>query len=119
MDNGSEFLHCKKLERSVFSKAQRTQIYYAHAYSSWERGSNENFHGFIRYFIPKTTAIKNIRETEIKESEKFINNYLKKSSMDTARKIPFSCSLVKHHTHCTEEKFHFNLQSARFSIFIS
>lgn len=72
------FLHWKKLERSVFSKTQHTQIYDAHAYSSWERGSNENFNGFIRYFIPKGTAIKNIRETEIKELEKFINNYPRK-----------------------------------------
>ncbi len=78
VDNGSEFLHWDQLETSVYSDCKRTQIYYANAYSSWERGSNENLNGFIRYFIPKGTAIKDIREKEIKILEEFINNYPRK-----------------------------------------
>lgn len=75
VDNGSEFLHWEKLEKSLYGKGKRTEIYYANAYSSWERGSNENMNGFIRYFIPKGTELKGIREKEIKELEHFINHY--------------------------------------------
>jgi IS30 family transposase len=78
VDNGSEFLHWEKLEQSVLSKGKRTAIYYAHAYSAWERGSNENLNGFIRYFIPKGTRIKGLREQEIKVLEEFINTYPRK-----------------------------------------
>ena len=75
LDNGSEFLDWKKLEQSVCGTGKRTAIYYAHAYSSWERGSVENLNGFIRYFIPKGTMLKKIKEKEIKRLEEFINNY--------------------------------------------
>lgn len=78
VDNGSEFLNWKKLEQSVFNKDKRTEIYYAHAYSSWERGSNENLNGFIRYFIPKGTKLRTIRGREIRRLENFINNYPRK-----------------------------------------
>ena len=78
VDNGSEFLNWQDLERSVYSNGKRTQIYYAHAYSSWERGSNENLNHFIRYFISKGTPIKDIREREVKALEDFINHYPRK-----------------------------------------
>ena len=42
-DNGVEFLDQKGIENSCLVKGQkRTTCYYAHPYSSWERGSNEN-----------------------------------------------------------------------------
>lgn len=71
-------INWKSLERSIFGKQNRTNVYYCNVYSSWERGSNENLNGFIRYFIPKGTKLKNIREQEIKILEKFINKYPRK-----------------------------------------
>lgn len=39
VDNGAEFWNWERLEASVLCKRQRTAIYYANPYSSWERGS--------------------------------------------------------------------------------
>lgn len=75
VDNGVEFQDWQALEKSVLRKGSRTQLYFATAYSSWERGSGENLNGFIRYFIPKGTELKQVRRKEIKELEDFINQY--------------------------------------------
>lgn len=76
VDNGSEFLDFKGLERSVIdAEVQRTKIYFAHPYSSWERGTNENSNKLIRRFIPKGTDIGKLKKKDIKEIEKWMNNY--------------------------------------------
>ena len=76
VDNGSEFLNHKKMERSLRSKTKkRTKIYYCHPYSSWERGTNEQTNGMIRRFIPKGTPISPIPKEEILKIQKQINNY--------------------------------------------
>ena len=76
-DNGSEFLDSKALERSV-STGSRTHIYYAHPYSSWERGSNENGNRIIRRFIPKGSDISRYTRKQIQVIEDWINNYPRK-----------------------------------------
>jgi IS30 family transposase len=78
VDNGSEFLDLDTLEKSSFSKKARTKIYYAHPYSSWERGSNENANRIIRRFIAKGHDIAKFTNKRIKEIEQWINNYLRK-----------------------------------------
>lgn len=76
VDNGSEFLDFKGMERSMRNpEEQRVKIYYAHPYSSWERGTNENINKLIRRFIPKGTDIGKISKSAIKAIEKWINNY--------------------------------------------
>lgn len=92
-DNGSEFLNFNELEQSAINPdRQRLQVYYAHPYSSWERGTNENINRLIRRFIPKGTDIDTISETEIKRIEQWINNYPRrifgyKSSRDMTKKM--------------------------------
>jgi IS30 family transposase len=76
-DNGSEFLDHEVLERSVFS-GSRTHIYYAHPYSSWERGSNENANRIIRRFVPKGCDISKFTRKQIQKIEDWINNYPRK-----------------------------------------
>ncbi|MFC1808233.1 IS30 family transposase, partial [Candidatus Omnitrophota bacterium] len=79
-DNGTEFLNWKTLELSVFDqKTHRVTIYFAHAYSSWERGSNENANRIIRRFIPKGVDIANFDKSKIKSIENWMNNYPRKS----------------------------------------
>jgi len=42
VDNGVEFSDYQGMKRSLLHEGDRTKIYYCHAYSSYERGSNEN-----------------------------------------------------------------------------
>lgn len=83
-DNGSEFLDFEALERSV-SGGSRTRVYYAHPYSSWERGSNENANRMVRRFIPKGSDISKFTRKQIQGIEDWINNYPRKIlDFDTA-----------------------------------
>lgn len=76
VDNGSEFLDHKGIERSIKKQDEkRVKLYYAHPYSSWERGTNENTNKLIRRFIPKGTDISKISKASIKYIENWINSY--------------------------------------------
>ena len=50
-------------------------MYFAHPYSSWERGTNENINKMIRRFIPKGVDIANYSIKEIERIQNWINNY--------------------------------------------
>ena len=78
-DNGVEFLDWKSLEISIIGLRElRTTIYFAHSYSSWERGTNENQNRMIRRFIPKGVDIADISEKEIEVIQDWMNNYPRK-----------------------------------------
>ncbi len=68
-DNGKEFS-----EHQIFSEALKTEFYFAHPYSSWERGLNENTNGLIRQYFPKKTSLANINIKIIKETQDKPNN---------------------------------------------
>jgi IS30 family transposase len=74
-DNGSEFLDVSSLQTSAFSGRQRTTVFYAHPYASWERGSNENANRIIRRFIAKGRDIARFTHKAIEELIHWINNY--------------------------------------------
>lgn len=74
-DNGCENLDFEGIERSILTKRKRTKVYYAHPYSAWERGTNENANKLIRRFIPKGTDIGKFSHERIKMIEHWINNY--------------------------------------------
>jgi IS30 family transposase len=79
MDNGGEFLDMQRLERSCREPGtKRTTCYYAHPYSSWERGSNENQNKLIRRFVPKGSNIGKLTHKDVKRIENWINNYPRK-----------------------------------------
>jgi IS30 family transposase len=50
-------------------------MYFAHTYSSWERGGNENANGIIRRFFPKGTDFSKISLARIQAVEDWMNNY--------------------------------------------
>ncbi len=70
-DNGPEFLDSEGMKKA----AKCGEIYYAHPYSSWERGSNENGNRILRRFIPKGTDIGKITAKELQQIEDWVNNY--------------------------------------------
>lgn len=69
LDNGSEFCGHEEVTQETGIK-----IYFAHPYSSWERGTNENTNGLIRRFFPKGTDFDEISEQEIQAVEDWLNN---------------------------------------------
>jgi len=48
--------------------------YFAHPYHSWERGTNENTNGLIRWYFPKGTDFATISDETIKAVEDALNN---------------------------------------------
>lgn len=77
-DNGVEFLNCKGIEKSRYSKEPRTTVYYCHPYSSWERGTNENINRMIRRFFPKGINFDNVTPKQVAAVEAWINSYPRK-----------------------------------------
>jgi transposase, IS30 family len=59
-DNGKEFAHHERI-----SSALNCAFYFAHPYSSWERGCNENTNGLLRQYYPKNTNFKLVDEDEL------------------------------------------------------
>jgi IS30 family transposase len=49
------------------------QSYFAHPYSSWERGLNENINGLIHQYSPKKTDFDQIGHDQIAEVESKLN----------------------------------------------
>jgi len=59
-DNGKEFAY-----HTQVSEALNTSFYFAHPYSSWERGLNEHTNGLIRQYLPKKTDFTQVSKEEI------------------------------------------------------
>jgi transposase, IS30 family len=68
-DNGTEITHHKWLK-----KRTGMDIYFAHPYSAWERGTNENTNGLIRRFFPKETDFNLISSRKLKFIQDKLNN---------------------------------------------
>jgi len=72
-DNGREFSQLPEWEVET-----HIPVYFAHPYSAYERGSNENYNGLVRRFFPKGTDFTNISEDKIHEVEQRINDMPRK-----------------------------------------
>lgn len=68
MDNGSENHKWKEIESRT-----GLRCFYADPYASWQRGSNENGNGLVRWYFPKKTDFKKISNKEIARVEHALN----------------------------------------------
>jgi len=73
-DNGKEFARHQEVSEKL-----EANIYFAHPYSSWERGLNENTNGLIRQYFPKEMELKEVEPERIKEVVEKLNNRPRKS----------------------------------------
>ena len=73
-DNGSEFVKHEKI-----ACALDASTYFAHPYSSWERGINENTNGLLRQFFPKHTDFRQVSWHQVKQAMDHLNNRPRKT----------------------------------------
>lgn len=72
-DNGVEFAKWKQIEKFL-----HTTIYFAHPYSSYERGSNENGNKLLRLFLPKGCDMKLYTDSYVMNANDLINTKIRK-----------------------------------------
>jgi len=73
-DNGSEFAW-----HEIIAKSLKAKTYFAHPYSSWERGINENTNGLLRQFFPKKTDLTLVTEDDVEWVVDNLNNRPRKT----------------------------------------
>ncbi len=61
LDNGREFARPIELERRL-----SLQIFFAHPYHSWERGTNENTNGLLRQYMPKSSDLSLVTDKQLR-----------------------------------------------------
>lgn len=67
-DNGKENAKIATIEQAL-----SLDCYLAHPYHSWERGTNENTNGLIRWYLPKKTDFAKVTDEEILFIENELN----------------------------------------------
>ncbi len=67
-DNGGEFADHEEIAQKL-----EADMYFAHLYSSWERGLNENFNGLLRQYIPKGTDFRLVSDERVAKVQTRIN----------------------------------------------
>ena len=68
-DNGKEFSEHEALARSL-----GIDVFFAHPYASWERGTSENTNGLLRQYYPKGTDFNDISHHELANTIESLNH---------------------------------------------
>lgn len=68
-DRGKEFACYGKIQAEL-----ALPLYFADAYSSWQRGSNENSNGLLREFYPKKTDLSMVKQQELTRNLFLVNS---------------------------------------------
>ena len=69
VDRGKEFAGYVDIENTL-----NIDVYFADAYASWQRGTNENTNGLLREFYPKKFDFSSINQKELDNIVTIINN---------------------------------------------
>lgn len=87
LDNGTE-----NTGHELITRKTDIKCYFAHPYHSWERGTNENTNGLIRYYLPKGTDFSIITKQQLEFIEKRLNNRPRKClGFKTPNEVAASC----------------------------
>lgn len=68
VDRGKEFSCYQRVEKDL-----EIAVFFADAYSSWQRGSNENANGLLREFYPKRTDLSSVSQELLNHALLLIN----------------------------------------------
>lgn len=69
LDNGTEGAQHERIAQSLAA-----QVYFAHPYCSWERGTNENTNGLIRQYFPKRRNLSTVTQQELDHAMHRLNH---------------------------------------------
>lgn len=69
LDNGSEFSEFHLLEENL-----HTLVYFAQPHKPWQRGTNENTNGILRFFFPKGYHFHSLSQDDLQSIVDLINN---------------------------------------------
>ena len=73
-DNGKEFAEHEKIARAL-----DLSVFFAHPYSSWQRGLNENTNGLIRQYFDKKTDFRFVSPQQVAFVQNQLNSRPRKS----------------------------------------
>lgn len=68
LDNGTEMSNYEEIEGHT-----GLQLYFANPYHSWERGTNENTNGLLRFYFPKQVSFKSLTQEQLDQAVKQLN----------------------------------------------
>ena len=68
-DNGKEFANHQNIAQKL-----QSEVYFAHPYASWERGTIENTNGLIRQYFPKGSDFSSIIDDQISFVKERLND---------------------------------------------
>ena len=68
-DNGLEAAAHETVTAAIGMK-----FYFAKTYSSWQRGTNENRNGLVRFYLPRDVDLDSVSDMQIKRVEHLINS---------------------------------------------
>ncbi len=69
LDNGSEFSLFHQIEEHF-----KTSVYFARPHAPWQRGTNENTNGLLRFFYPKGFDFRTLSDEELQQTVDLLNN---------------------------------------------
>ena len=69
LDNGSEFASFRELEKQL-----NAPVFFAQPHAPWQRGSNENTNGILRFFFPKGCDFLSISDADLQEIVDLLNS---------------------------------------------
>ena len=73
-NNGLEFAEHEKI-----AKAFNAKTYFAHPYTPWERGLNENSDGLLRQYIPRGSDLRQYSTNKLKQVQILLNGRPRKT----------------------------------------